>query len=468
MATTSEQSASRGDTNTLPGSRGDSIPSEGKLLPGSLSQILSRYHRAVKLNVFDKIGEISSKVCIQSLNPLIVSADNANIDCKYDFSTDNFEIGMTVDVVGTLIMVSNNLVLHIKTMTAENQLIVDATQDEMWHKLRYHVATKPEREFIAKLTKMESPLFIKNIGLIVPPSNKRNLKAFNERMHAAGVKANVFVYNMAPNAKIETTLRNGLLYFQKYHNIDVICLLLDNVDPQTSIELSTVEVYNIFRQRKQSQQYIVSITNPVAEYKPIVAKLVNFACDSQDKFAEFILNARAKLEAAIKTSIAKVHASLNNSMSEVDMEIDTYKQNIDVNSKLLGIKILDEKQLFEDVRFKILSKMTEFDMIFARTTYRICKEFATESKKNEQAKLEQAMNRVDAKPIEPEIVASPVVDVAPTESADLMKTVYSSPPSSKSPDVDFLSDSLRPSSSSQEEQDFPLDEIVAKLNNDDI
>jgi hypothetical protein len=403
-----------------------------------LSKILPRYHNALQVNIFNKVEEISSKVCIVSLTPLAVTpldmaqdvdqANQLNIECRYDFSTDEFDVGTIVNITGILVMESNNLVLRVRTMCTEAEIPIDATQDEMWHKLRYHVATKPERSFIAELSQVTPPLFVKNVGLVVPPKNKRGLKAFNDKMIAMGVKANIFIYNMESSVKIETALRNGLLYFQKYHNIDVICLLLDNLDPQTAIALSTAPVYNIFRQRKQTVQYVVSIINSTAEYTPIIAKLVNLECKSHDAFANFLLQSRKNFEAVIKTASEKVLTVLQQNLADVDSEIELSKQNLEVSTKLFGAQIFNEKQLFEEVRSKIFMKLTEFDVNFSRTSFRICQAFSKIHTTEATTVVPVATPYLPAPivTVPPVPLPTPVSSPAPVQ--DLMKTIFPLPP----------------------------------------
>jgi len=109
-----------------------------------------------------------------------------------------------------------------------------------------------------QINNMKYPKFVKNIGLIVMDSHKQISNKFMVEFKTK-CKGNLFVYNMKKN-NLATELSFALEFMKKYHDIDLVCIVMDNLNLHDIIEISSFGNIRYMFGRKDFP-YIISVSD---------------------------------------------------------------------------------------------------------------------------------------------------------------------------------------------------------------
>lgn len=128
---------------------------------------------------------------------------------------------------------------------------------------------------------------------------------------------NVYIYYISEN-NIELTLISGLEYFKKYHNIDVIYLLNNDISIKDVCNLSTTLVTKFLLNRKEFP-YIVSILPsdyPLSNIKPLSAILSNTCYYDNESALKLVTDAQSSYFNKINTAHEKSIEILKNILQD--------------------------------------------------------------------------------------------------------------------------------------------------------
>ena len=106
------------------------------------------------------------------------------------------------------------------------------------------------------MIKKAIPTIIKNIGIIIIDDNLLLTKFIS--LFQSKCTGNLFIYNISKK-KIKSELINSLNYFQKYHEIDLVCILTGQLEPSQVLKLSAKKVIYIMFKMKPIP-YVISVT----------------------------------------------------------------------------------------------------------------------------------------------------------------------------------------------------------------
>lgn len=109
------------------------------------------------------------------------------------------------------------------------------------------------------MIKKAIPTIIKNIGIIIIDNNHHNLLLTKFiSLFQSKCTGNLFIYNIS-RKKIKSELINSLNYFQKYHEIDLVCILTGQLEPSQVLKLSAKKVIYVMFKMKPIP-YVISVT----------------------------------------------------------------------------------------------------------------------------------------------------------------------------------------------------------------
>lgn len=162
---------------------------------------------------------------------------------------------------------------------------------KIYKKLKKYLLNNKRQEYISNINKnTQMSQIISNIGLIVLPNKERYLENFKISFQE-NCKGNLFIYHLKENT-MESGIRSAIEYFKKYHQIDLICILLSDLSTEDVITVSSKDNVSYFLNRKKCPP-LITITTCHADSIPF--PLISMICNhNYDKISNFINDIRDK------------------------------------------------------------------------------------------------------------------------------------------------------------------------------
>nr|WBF70740.1 hypothetical protein [Megavirus caiporensis] len=275
----------------------------------NLSEI---YHKFDKFIDFYFTGTIEIFGVLFDINGdnnqfLIETCDNDNnkkrILCKHNLQL-NLSIGDKIVVGGKFVIGNNNISeIYINVEYIHSQKEFNYDKYLRTHR-KYNTALTTIKKYVKIIDKFHEtklPNNIKNIGIIVfNDSNNNFINCFE------GYGGNIYIYRL-DRESVEFTLISGLQYFKKYHDIDVIYMLTDQLTAIDVCNLSTRLIIKYLLNRKEFP-YIISILPPDykdSNLKPISSLLSNICFYNTDDAVKYITETQEKQRVKINDAYQK-------------------------------------------------------------------------------------------------------------------------------------------------------------------
>ncbi|ANB50638.1 hypothetical protein [Powai lake megavirus] len=301
----------------------------------NLSEI---YHKFDKFIDFYFAGTIEIFGVLFDINGdnnqfLIETCDNDNnkkrILCKHNLQL-NLSIGDKIVVGGKFVIGNNNISeIYINVEYIHSQKEFNYDKYLRTHR-KYNTALTTIKKYIKIINKFHEtklPNNIKNIGIIVfNDSNNNFINCFE------GYGGNIYIYRL-DRESVEFTLISGLQYFKKYHDIDVIYMLTDQLTAIDVCNLSTRLIIKYLLNRKEFP-YIVSVLPSDykdSNLKPISSLLSNICFYNTDDAVKYVIETQAKQKGKINDAYQKC--------LQVLQEIIMAKKNKLHSLKMYAVKI---------------------------------------------------------------------------------------------------------------------------------
>ncbi|AQN68356.1 hypothetical protein [Saudi moumouvirus] len=285
------------------------------------------------------------------------------IICRYHNLNTEINIGQKVIAYGNIVVGENcisNIYFNVENIFTNDNFNFERKLNK--HK-KYYNALTTKKKFKTKIDKniysSEFPKIIKNIGIIAFKNHKNDFI----KLVKDNCVGNVYVYYINDNST-ELMLISGLEYFKKYHNIDVIYLLNDNISIKDVCNLSTTLVTKFLLNRKE-YPYIVSILPSdytLSNVKPLSAILSN-ACyyDNESALAllkDVQLSYSNKINTAYEKSIQILKYILENKKKKLEklkmFAIKTYGPQLYIKSNIEEKVLLLKSLLIGHLKNKLV------------------------------------------------------------------------------------------------------------------
>jgi hypothetical protein len=160
------------------------------------------------------------------------------------------------------------------------------------------------KAIIQKINPKNPPIMVENIGLIVMPDNEQNIDNFKIAFQEKCV-GQLFIFRLK-NENIYSHLRSAFEYFKKYHNINLICMLTNQLSTNIICGLSSKDNVRYMLNRK-NVPYVVSIISTSPEnttMQPLSVMLSNKKIEGINSCIDFIhdiqLSFRKQIDHGIK------------------------------------------------------------------------------------------------------------------------------------------------------------------------
>ncbi|XWV26214.1 hypothetical protein QJ857_gp0862 [Tupanvirus soda lake] len=222
----------------------------------------------------------------------------------------------------------SKIYIHAKYLYTESEKQKYTNAYEKYNKFKIQLESQKCQNAIKKIKLQQIPQTIHNVGLIVLPENDGNLEnfkvVFQERCYGK-----LFIYRLNSDT-IDSALPVAIEYFKKYHNIDMICLLTNQLTFKNVCDLSSLKNITYMINRKQCP-YIVTVESTTKEktmMEPLIFPLTNTKVNGIIECIDFIHNIQAHLRKDLETGIQKGTDILNKLVEKEKIKLFKYRVHL--------------------------------------------------------------------------------------------------------------------------------------------
>ena len=297
-----------------------------------LSKIYSRLQKTIKVNFSQPLvidGIIETINVNDHLFVIRSLGGNNAFECRTQDDLSNFKEKDRITIKGWLKLFPDNSRQETTTQTTFGKMFIAVeyiyavsekekrnNEIEMYNRLQKTINTEKCQNAIKKITPLIPPEVICNIGLIILPDNNENVCnfkiAFQEKCFGK-----LFVFKLKTNM-VDSSLESAFEYFKKYHNIDLICLLTNQMSLQHICDMSSRNNVKYMINRKNSP-YIISVVSDSIHkttMEPLSVSLSNAKVDGISGCIDFIhqiqVSFRKQLEIGIERGRNILLSMINN------------------------------------------------------------------------------------------------------------------------------------------------------------
>jgi len=283
---------------------------------------------------FNKVMKIESTIHnIDTKNNFFLICDKSDtsspmdttIKCLTNLDISDLHINDNVILICVLKMNKNSTIYfdveYLYTVSEEEKMTSRLTK----YKTYKNIIISPKNKLkLDMIYNMKYPEIVNNIGLITIDNNNRASSQFKKEFTNL-CNGKLYIYNMKKN-KLMTELRFALEYFKKYHNIDLICIVVDKLSTYDVLNMASDE--NIkYMFRRKGFPYIISVSESHTNDK-IVDMLSN-------KHIQTVTECINHIHTNQLIMINKVDDSITLGKSTLLEIVDNYKNMIiDLENKL--------------------------------------------------------------------------------------------------------------------------------------
>lgn len=272
-----------------------------------LTKIRDRLAKTIHVN-FVKPVEICAVV--RSINieekTLIIESDDQNqmIECHTRENLTQLKQNDQIIVKGLIRLHPTDvgkillLVDHLYTIKEEEKY---ANAIDIYGRLMTTLLNEKCKTIVNKLAFMVPPKVISNVALLVLQDNDQNIENFKTAFQEK-CSGKLFIYHLK-NGELESSIKGALEYFKKYHDIDLICLLTNQLTLGNICELSSKDNVKYMLNRKKVPYVISIMGNEKMPMEPLTAMLSNKKVVGIFECVEFIHNIQSSFQNEINKGI---------------------------------------------------------------------------------------------------------------------------------------------------------------------
>jgi hypothetical protein len=283
----------------------------------SLDRIYTKLVESSKLNI-SKVFVIEAEVEeVDSQNGLLMvkSIDtNRRIRCIAHQDISQLEVKDLVRIMGKLEFLNTTGLEAV--IRVEYLCSIDATSRQedvigMYQKMKKNLSVPKVQNHLNIVHTAKCPIWIKNIGLIVPKDDLSFINQFN----ALGCVGNLYIYQVGSLDSIDYNIIKAFYCFQKYHQIDLVCIALGDISTVNAYKLSSRSLISTIINRKNYPYLITCISNKCTP-APFLNQISNRHFNSADDSIRFIHKIQTDHKKKIINSISECKARLHLKLSE--------------------------------------------------------------------------------------------------------------------------------------------------------
>lgn len=324
-----------------------------------LSIIHNKIHRSINAN-FKNVIKIEGNIAAINVNRnyfVVKSDDDKYMECRVDGDLSNIKINDSVSIEGRIsVDTENSGKIYIMVTKLHHRPPQYNDFIKLYNQLFVALHKDNFQKRIQKITQINPPQYIKNIAVIVPPDNENNILNFKKEFENKCV-GNLFVYHLRKN-EILRTLEEALEYFKKYHNIDMICLLANELSQSSHCDLSSKYIIKYMLLRKDFPYIATIIQLPHIAREPLIAILSNNKYYGITNCIDYISQNQNSFRKTIEENIILGKKVMTNNIDNYRNKILKLKMCIaDYDDPSFKPQIKTNNALVENLKYLMLRKL---------------------------------------------------------------------------------------------------------------
>ncbi|MEM0354087.1 MAG: hypothetical protein QXW79_00760 [Thermoplasmata archaeon] len=386
--------------------------------PKNLVYLHRKLQRVLDLNFPDQILIESKVISTDNDNGImIIGVNGYTIECRANCDITLLKENDHIYLEGRLWLNENGkIIINMIRFHTMNQMNTYDERMKFYNKLKKIIEGNSIQSIINRIRTRNEPKSIYNVGIIVIPNNDEYFESLLKMIQQKyfeqdNIMSNLSVENYCSQEKsnelvgqifvfhlragfLDYDLRVALKYFEKFHNIDLVCILSIKVSNIEVFDLSCKENLNFLLNKKYP--YLVSISNAILE--PLTASLSSKKFGTIKEFVDFLRftqeNYRKKIFRSLSRALELFDqriAKYNRKLHELEQWIMELGKSADFERecisnllnklKNLVLQKLNEKKLYLDNVELSLTKKLVNDTKLMRITEEIIKHEVGQMKK---------------------------------------------------------------------------------------
>lgn len=237
----------------------ESVGMEKRKIPASLIQLIEHQNEPIAI-----------KGCIESTDPTsntfyLKTDKNEYIECYYD-EINHYQKGDSIIMKGKYAINEDcRIYLNVEFMCGLDDGKKINALAKNYQKIKNTLNDPKFRPRIQKIHNLRIPKNVLNVGVITFSGNDDNINNFKIAFQEKCI-GNLYIYRAESDNLL--SFETGLEYFKKYHEIDLVCFLINQIDLYQIYDLSSIGIVKYLINRK-NYPYIISITPTKEKLNPI-------------------------------------------------------------------------------------------------------------------------------------------------------------------------------------------------------
>ena len=283
-------------------------------------------------------------------NKHVFSDQNNLILCKFK-KNPKITINDIVIIEGRLKLPKNllgSIYINVDSYQIYGSSKITHLAERKYHKLYKALQTPNCEVVLQKIYNVEPPDNIKNIGIILPEGHDDVLNKFIAQ-YKIFCTGNIWIFRICRN--ISNNILVGLSYFKSYHEIDIICILCDNLSMTDIIQMSSEKCIKFMLSRNEFP-YIISVTSKLSQYTnpPLINTTSNMNIVGIYYVIEYIRKIQSSYRKKIRNLTINAENIMNLILTDYSKKISEYKNmiseflpnmnsNIDINGTIIKYRL---------------------------------------------------------------------------------------------------------------------------------
>jgi hypothetical protein len=206
-------------------------------------------------------------------------------------------------------------------------------------------------KYLKPIRAKKPPKSIKNIALLVLPNSEPDLNRF---MAAYKIKCGggIFIYHLT-NQDVKD-LRKCLEYFSKYHQIDLVCLMTENISNNhlalisSKVNIQTLKSYN---------RYTVSVCSTFSDNLPTTSLVSNKIMKGYHELIDFVYQNQKQVYLEVNMGFEKGRQILYGIIAEWEERLEDVRMDIEVMGKPITLEKNADKSI-ETIKYLLLISLS--------------------------------------------------------------------------------------------------------------
>ena len=334
-----------------------------------LNRLYNRFSETVRVN-FSKPLAIDAIVLSvnKEENKFTITTSNKDrvLDCYTKQSIAELKENDKIRLKAKMETNSGGMIyLNVEYFYTVDQTMTYTEKIEIYSKLKNILLNSKNKKcqlIIQQHYQKPIPTQVYNIGLIVFPDDNVNIDNF-KKMYQEKCVGELFIYHLQ-NGSIDQDFRSAMKYFHKYHQIDLICILSNQIPMDEILQMSSKNNVIYLLNRKKFP-YIISTINNNIEMKPLSALLSNKTFGNLMDCINFIQNIQSSFSRQLSDSIESGLKRLGEILVKHKQRLLNLKLSIgELNDPRFPAKI-DSSNEFERLKNLVLKRLAKDRMLLS-------------------------------------------------------------------------------------------------------